>query len=217
VVTKRSGQAQTALISRRPATVERTPGRRPPRKGQDDNKSSTNRRPDQTDSDSQTKRVKSFGRLGPSGSLGRLATLLFARPPRTKRRQINDLPNHRSAGTALFHTSSDVKSDCRIVAGSDARCADPGRGRRKRGTKGAGISDAARPTIRRRRAIPIRPPGALSLRHGRQSVPPSVASLARSGTRRREPAQRRPESATRRVVRFAGRKAIPIRATGVPP
>ena len=77
MVTKRSGQAQTALISRRPATVERTRQRHPPKKDQGDNKSSTNRGPGQTDSDSQTRRVKSFGRLGPSGSLGRLGTLPF--------------------------------------------------------------------------------------------------------------------------------------------
>ncbi len=52
-------QAQTALISRRPATVERTRRRRPPGKDQGKNKPSTNRTPVHTDSNPRTRRVES--------------------------------------------------------------------------------------------------------------------------------------------------------------
>ena len=60
MVTKRSGQAETALISRRRATVEQTRCRRPPGKDQGKNKPSTNRTLRHTNSDSPIRRVESF-------------------------------------------------------------------------------------------------------------------------------------------------------------
>ena len=99
-----------------------------------------------------------FGLTGPSGFR---EPVLSASPPGTKRRQINRLPNRQAQAAALFRRPSGVKSGCQSVASSQARCPDPGRGRRKR-------------------------------------------------------AQKEPESATRRVMRFAGRKAIPIRLAVAP-
>jgi hypothetical protein len=116
---------------------------------QGDNKSSTNRGPGQTDSDSQTRRVKSFGSLGPSGSLGRLGTLPFrsAAPHKALANQ--------SFAESQAQRGSFVSDIIRRQGWLPMRCllrgALPRSGTRAKeaGTKGAGISDAARRTIRR--------------------------------------------------------------------
>jgi hypothetical protein len=152
VVTKRSGQAQTALISRCPTTVERTRGRHSPRKDQGDNKSSTNRRHGQTDSDWQTKRVKSFGRLAPSGSLSRLGTLSFRSGARHKG------STNQSFAKSKAQRRSFVQDPIRRQFWLPKRCrlgaALLRSGTRTKGTstKGDGISDAACGAIRRAKA-----------------------------------------------------------------
>ena len=136
MVTKRSGQAQTALISRRPATVERiTRGVTHPERI----RATTNQvrigDPVRRTRISQTKRVEFFGPRGPSGLSGRPRTCPFRFITGTKRRQINRLPNCQAQPAALFRRPSEVKSGCQSVASSEARCPDPGRGRRKRAQK----------------------------------------------------------------------------------
>jgi hypothetical protein len=81
VVTKRSGRAETALISRRRATVEQTRCRRPPAKDQGKNKPSTNRTLRHTDSDSRIRRVESFASRGACKHHHQIVGLLAPRMP----------------------------------------------------------------------------------------------------------------------------------------
>ena len=74
MVTRRSGRAETALISRRRATVEQTRCRHPPVKDQGKNKPSTNRTLRHTDSDWPIRRVEIFRfRAGPVNIITKLS------------------------------------------------------------------------------------------------------------------------------------------------
>jgi hypothetical protein len=200
VVTKRSGQAQTALISRRPATVERTRGRHPPRKDQGDNKPSTNRRPGQTDSDSQTKRVKFFGRIRPLGLLGRLRAFPFRPAPGPKHRQINNLANRERRRQLCWRgrpTSSLVAKalPARSRAAS-IRDVGEGTGHKRSRNQRRGASDDS-PGKRQSEFARLECCRSVMVA---KAFPPPQPRCPDPGHGRRERAQREPESATRRGV-----------------
>ena len=83
MVTKRSGRAEAALISRRRATVEQTWRPRPRGKDQGKNKPSTNRTLRHTDSDSRIRRVESFASRGARKHHHQIVGLLAPRMPQT--------------------------------------------------------------------------------------------------------------------------------------
>ena len=204
MVTKRSGQAQTALISRRPATVERTRGVDSPRKDQGDNKPSTNWRLGQTDSDSQTKRVKFFGRLEPSGSWVAWEPP-FRSAARHKASANQSFAELQAQAAASFQTSSGVKSGCQNVAAPRraAPIRDSGEGSRHKGSRN---QRRALGRFAGRKAIRIRL-RASTVRSWSPKSSAFVGSLPDAGHGRRERAQREPELATRRTVRSGERQS----------
>ena len=162
VVTKRSGQAETALISRGPAPC-RADTRAPPRRGI---RAKTNqvriRRPGDRDSDSRTKRVESLCRPAqrPSGLSLRRRPFL-SRPAgsepwfaaRAKRQRISHLPNRRPPAKLCRARSDDVKSGCRNLASPRASLPQSGTGAKGPGTNGAeNRRRAASPDSARRKA-----------------------------------------------------------------
>ena len=163
MVTKRSGQAQTALISRRLATVERTRGRHPPERIRANNKSSTNWRLGQTDSDSQTKRVKSFGRLGPSGSLGRL-NRPFPLAARHKASANQRLAESQAQAGSLVSAPCLVKSGCQSLACSGGALPRSGTRTKERAQREPESATRRGGRFAARKAIPIRPPGRAAVR-----------------------------------------------------
>ncbi len=161
------------------ATVERTRGRHPPGKDQGDNKPSTNRQLGHTDSNSQTKRVKSFGRLGPSGSLGRPNRSF---PLSRQAQSVSKSTACRIASPAgsLFQTAPRqvwLPKPC-LLGRRAAPIRDAGEGSGHKGSRNQrrGASDDS-PCAK---AIPIRPPGACrSVMVAKAFPPPPLAAPIR--------------------------------------
>jgi hypothetical protein len=178
VVTKRSGQAQTALISRRPATVERTRRRQHPERI----RATTNQvRIGDPVIRTRIRRQSESNLLAAWNFQARWVVrepFLSPRPLGTKPQQINRLPNRKPKASASFQTSSDVKSGCQSVACVEPRRPDPGRERRKRAQREPESATRRVGRFAGRKTIPIRPPGRLLLGHGRQSLPSFVGLAA---------------------------------------
>jgi hypothetical protein len=184
VVTKRSGQAQTALISRRPATVERTRPS-PTQKGSGQQQIKYESETGHTDSDSQTKRVESLA------AWDLQARWVVREPSFPRDHQAQSLSKSivcRIASHGVSFVPDIIRRQVRLpgVACSEPRCPDPGRERRKRAQKGPESATRRVGRFAGRKAIPNRPPGRLPLGHGRQSLPSFVGLAPRSGTRVKE-------------------------------
>jgi hypothetical protein len=211
VVTKRSGQAQTALISRRPATVERTRRRQHPARI----RATTNQvRIGDPVTRTRIRKQSESNLLAAWGLQARWVVrepFLSPRPLGTKPQQINRLPNRKPKASASFQTSSDVKSGCQSVACMEPRRPDPGRGRREPAQREPESATRRVGRVAGRKAIPIRPPDGCRQVMVAKAFPPPWPRCPDPGHGGRKRAQREPESATRRIGRVAGRKAIPIR------